>query len=57
VRRRGKVRRAKLYYLRERVGKSRRLREVRVSSGKTKGSPTGETSAGPPAESLAAAGV
>jgi large subunit ribosomal protein L19 len=32
VRRRGKVRRAKLYYLRERVGKARRLREVRVSS-------------------------
>ncbi|MFQ5415278.1 MAG: 50S ribosomal protein L19 [Phycisphaerae bacterium] len=28
--RRGKVRRAKLYYLRSRVGKARRLREVRV---------------------------
>ena len=31
VRRRGKVRRAKLYFLRERVGKARRLRELRVS--------------------------
>lgn len=32
VRRRGKVRRAKLYFLRERVGKSRRLRERRESA-------------------------
>ena len=31
VRRRGKVRRAKLYFLRERIGKARRLRELRVS--------------------------
>jgi large subunit ribosomal protein L19 len=30
VRRRGKIRRAKLYYLRYRVGKARRLRELRV---------------------------
>ena len=30
VRRRGKVRRAKLYFLRYRVGKARRLRELRV---------------------------
>jgi large subunit ribosomal protein L19 len=30
VRRRGKVRRAKLYYLRERVGKARKVRELRV---------------------------
>ena len=29
VRRRGKVRRAKLYYLRDRVGKATRLREQR----------------------------
>ena len=34
VRRRGKVRRAKLYFLRGRVGKARRLRELRVSSAK-----------------------
>ena len=34
VKRRGKIRRAKLYYLRDRVGKARRLRERRVSSGK-----------------------
>jgi large subunit ribosomal protein L19 len=37
VRRRGKVRRAKLYYLRDRVGKARRLRELRIS--KHKGTP------------------
>lgn len=30
VRRRGKVRRAKLYYLRERVGKARKVRELRI---------------------------
>jgi len=30
VKRRGKVRRAKLYYLRERVGKARKVRELRV---------------------------
>ena len=29
-RRRGKVRRAKLYYLRDRIGKARKLRELRV---------------------------
>ena len=29
-RRRGKVRRAKLYYLRDRVGKARKLRELRI---------------------------
>lgn len=32
VRRRGKVRRAKLYYLRDRVGKARKLRERRVQA-------------------------
>ena len=59
VRRRGKVRRAKLYYLRERVGKSRRLREIRVSSAKAKAKADNTTGAGtePPAEELAAAGV
>jgi large subunit ribosomal protein L19 len=31
VKRRGKVRRAKLYFLRERVGKARRLRELRIT--------------------------
>ncbi len=30
IKRRGKVRRAKLYYLRNRVGKARKLRELRV---------------------------
>lgn len=30
VRRRGKTRRAKLYYLRARIGKARKLRELRV---------------------------
>jgi len=30
VRRRGKVRRAKLFYLRDRIGKARKLRELRV---------------------------
>jgi len=31
VRRRGKVRRAKLFYLRKRIGKARKVRELRVS--------------------------
>lgn len=35
VRRRGKTRRSKLYYLRDRVGKSRKLRERRVTSSKS----------------------
>lgn len=30
IQRRGRVRRAKLYYLRDRVGKARKLRELRV---------------------------
>ncbi len=42
VKRRGKVRRAKLYYLRDRVGKARRLRELRVVKGKGKGSKGGK---------------
>ncbi len=36
VKRSGVVRRAKLYYLRERSGKAVRLKERRVASGKTK---------------------
>lgn len=35
VRRRGKVRRAKLFYLRDRVGKARRLREKRRAVART----------------------
>jgi large subunit ribosomal protein L19 len=47
VKRRGKVRRAKLYYLRGRTGKAGRLREVRVSRQKTdaqKNAPSREAS-------------
>lgn len=36
IKRRGKVRRAKLYYLRDRVGKARRVRELRVTKSKKK---------------------
>jgi large subunit ribosomal protein L19 len=44
--RRGRVRRAKLYYLRQRVGKARRLRELRVQrkAGSQEGEPAGEAS-------------
>ncbi len=35
IKRRGRVRRAKLYYLRQRLGKARRLRELRVTVKKT----------------------
>jgi large subunit ribosomal protein L19 len=35
VKRRGRVRRAKLYYLRERLGKARKLRELRLGQKKT----------------------
>ncbi len=34
IKRRGRVRRAKLYYLRDRVGKARKLRELRVHTKK-----------------------
>ena len=61
VMRRGKVRRSKLYYLRDRVGKSRKLRERRVSSAKVRGAHTapGEgqaaaAEASPPKEEVAA---
>ncbi len=43
VKRRGKTRRAKLYYLRDRVGKGRKLKELRVSKGKKSGSKAGGT--------------
>ncbi len=33
----GKVRRAKLYYLRDRIGKATRLKEIRTSTGKAVG--------------------
>ncbi|MCH7703309.1 MAG: 50S ribosomal protein L19 [Planctomycetes bacterium] len=46
VKRRGKTRRAKLYYLRDRVGKGRKLKELRVSKGKKSGAKTGETPKG-----------
>lgn len=36
IKRRGKVRRAKLYFLRDRVGKARKLRELRVHHKKAK---------------------
>jgi len=35
VKRRGRSRRAKLYYLRERVGKARKLRELRLTQKRT----------------------
>jgi large subunit ribosomal protein L19 len=44
VKRRGKVRRAKLYFLRNRIGKARKLRELRVSQ-KTAAEPQLATSA------------
>ncbi len=40
VKRRGKVRRAKLYFLRDRVGKARKLRELRSGKATTKSSKT-----------------
>jgi large subunit ribosomal protein L19 len=43
VQRRGKVRRSKLYFLRDRVGKARKLRERRISSAKTRTAAKGET--------------
>ena len=50
VKRHGKVRRAKLYFLRDRVGKARRLREKRRQSSKSAarsdGSPTPASSVG-----------
>lgn len=40
VKRRGKVRRAKLYFLRDRVGKARKLRELRSGKATTKSQKT-----------------
>ncbi len=45
VTRRGKARRSKLYFLRDRVGKARKLRERRVSSAKAKGAAAKSASA------------
>lgn len=36
IKRRGKVRRAKLYYLRHRVGKARKVRELRITKRETR---------------------
>jgi large subunit ribosomal protein L19 len=41
VQRRGKVRRGKLYFLRDRVGKARKLRERRTATGKGVGDESG----------------
>lgn len=54
MRRRGKVRRAKLYFLRERVGKARRLRELRVAGSREKAPSAAST---PEKKELATAGV
>jgi large subunit ribosomal protein L19 len=52
VKRTGRVRRAKLYYLRKRVGKATRLRERRVKpSESTNGAPKKRKGAAAPAES------
>ena len=48
VKRRGRVRRAKLYYLRDRVGKARRLRELRVSKHKSRKSQAESPADAPP---------
>ena len=57
VKRVGKTRRAKLYFLRDRVGKAVRLREVRVRSTKKKGPSTvpASSDASAPAEPVGAA--
>lgn len=44
IKRRGRVRRAKLYFLRDRIGKARKLRELRVHTKKA-AEPALETSA------------
>ena len=55
VKRRGKTRRAKLYFLRKRVGKARRLRELRKSRARKGASQ--EEGAAAPAEVVEAASV
>jgi large subunit ribosomal protein L19 len=57
VKRRGKVRRAKLYFLRQRVGKSRRLRELRSSGTREKSVAPAAAASAAPVEELAVAGV
>lgn len=47
VRRHGKVRRSKLYYLRDRIGKARKLTERRESSGSTEKSAPASDKAAP----------
>ncbi len=54
VKRQGKTRRAKLYFLRDRVGKARRLREVRRSRVKTTAADAAPASTPKPASSPAA---
>lgn len=49
VKRTGQVRRAKLYYLRDRVGKATRLRERRVKNAEANGSPGRRKKAAAPA--------
>ncbi len=44
VKRRGKIRRAKLYYLRDRVGKATKVRELRISRKKKAKSATDSAS-------------
>jgi large subunit ribosomal protein L19 len=50
VKRTGRVRRAKLYYLRKRVGKATRLRERRLKISENGAVPTGKTAAEVPQE-------
>lgn len=53
--RHGKARRAKLYFLRDRVGKARRLREVRLNRGRASTAPgEGDTGEAPRGELVAA---
>jgi large subunit ribosomal protein L19 len=55
VHRSGKVRRAKLYYLRDRVGKARKLRERRVGQPRKRGQATPAPKQDAEAETVAAA--
>jgi len=48
VQRRGKVRRGKLYFLRDRVGKARKLRERRGAAGKGAGDEAGDVAEAAP---------
>ena len=60
VKRRGKVRRAKLYYLRDRIGKARKVRELRVrkhKGAKTDAAKTAPSTAEPDVEAAEPAAV